>query len=130
MPAVTIDRRWIVLAALALALVGSGGYLLGAHNTKQADWHTAVARVVGDRGHTVVTMSVDGWSYGFETGNDVAWVDRYGTVYDGSWPDCLAADQEGSRRVPIRFATGVVDTGYFGYRPVVMVDCAPADGLG
>lgn len=87
-----------------------------------------MARVVGDHGHTVVTMTVDGWAYGLETGNDVDWIDRYGTVYDGTWPECLAPGREGSRRVPVRFATAVVDTGFSGYRPVVMVDCAPAEG--
>ncbi len=61
-------RVGITLAVCALALVGVGAYVLGVHNTKQADWQTVtidLASVAADEEgpHRLVSISDDGWTY-------------------------------------------------------------------
>jgi hypothetical protein len=104
---------WILLAVVAALLVG---YLVGSHRTSVTNVITGSADV-GDR---TVTITSDGYSYGF-TGT-VAWIDPAGILHNSGWPTCLPT----SSTVMVRFAWTLVTypDGSSG-RQVAYVDCRP-----
>ena len=127
-----LTRRWAAfLAVCCLALVGVGGYLLGVHNTKQANWHTVtvdLASVAADESgpHRLLSITADGWTYAIE--DTVTWTDSDGNLHDGGWPACLEPAHPGfmtrnHKHVRIRFAEVTSEADGFGWRPVVLVDC-------
>ena len=132
----TVTRRaGITLAACSLAAVGVGAYLLGVHNTKQANWHTVtvdLANVVvpDETGtHRLLSIRVDGWTYAIK--DSVKWADDQDVIHDSGWPGCLEPRHPGftdrnHEKVRFSFAEVSADTGIIGWRPVVMVECGPA----
>jgi len=136
MPGMTLTSRWTALLAVAcLALVGVGAYLLGVHNTEQANWHTVTvdlsavgADPVGP--HRLLSIKDDGWVYAIE--DSVTWIDATGSLHETGWPACLEPAHPGfSRRsqkeVRFRFAEVSTNTGYVDWRPVILVDCQSAN---
>jgi hypothetical protein len=127
-------RVWAILGSLALVFVSAGAYLLGVHNSEQANWHTVsvdLARVAADEEgpHRLLSIKVDGWTYAIEDG--VHWIDAHGTEYGDGWPECLEPRHPGfmdknHETVRFRFAEVTVEADDSGWRPVLMVDCRPA----
>jgi hypothetical protein len=110
-------RRALVLA-LGLVLVFIA-YVVGTHRSA-----TRVLTGPADVGDHVVTMTVDGVSYGFA--ESVPWIDRYGSHHDGGWPDCL-----GSTTSLPAVTFGVVRVDYSDRSSgdqVAFVDCRPGPG--
>jgi hypothetical protein len=70
-----------VAATITLVLVG---YVIGSHRS-QTRAVTGPA-YVGDH---VVTMTVDGTSYGFS--DSMTWIDADNSYHEGGWPTCLSA---------------------------------------
>jgi len=100
-----------VAVAIALVLVG---YLLGSHRSGTRD--VTGPAYVGDH---VVTMTVDGTSYGFS--DSMTWIDAKNSYHEGGWPDCLGT----LRSLPaVTFGLANVDypNGNAGDQ-VVYVDC-------
>jgi hypothetical protein len=126
-------RQIVVLIALAL-LLAAGGYYLGVRGAERANWHTAtvsLSGVVADETgpHRLVSFRVDGWTYAVE--DSVRWVDPQGTTHESGWPQCLEPAHPGfssrnDEEVTFRFAELTADTGYLGWRPVLMVECPGA----
>lgn len=130
-----VRRAPALLVALALLLGVAGAYLLGVRNAERATWHTVtvdLATVAADEDgpHRLLSITSDGWTYAIE--DSVHWVDVDGTMHEDGWPECLEPRQPGlmdrnHEDVRFRFAEVSVNADDFGWRPVVMVDCRPAD---
>lgn len=127
---VQFRRRALLLGVVIFAIVAAtAGYVIGAHVTEQADWHSVAAPVVGEADEPMVSMDVDGFTYAIP--DDVAfWIDTGGATHTGGWPSCLRPNPTGKthqvpRYVPIRFATAAVDVNEGSTRIVVAVDCRP-----
>lgn len=110
------DRRsrLALLVALGLLLVFVG-YVLGAG--RSATREITGPAYVGDH---VVTMTVDGTSYGFAS--SMPWIDAGGAHHEGGWPACLGFEQD---LEAVTF--GVTDVRYPGGSTgaqVVYVDCS------
>jgi hypothetical protein len=82
---VAADKGRLVLLASAALILVLAGFLLGIHRS-------ATRTVTGPAyvGLHVVTMTVDGTSYGFR--NSMPWIDANNSYHDGGWPDCLVTE--------------------------------------
>lgn len=124
----------LVVGAATLAVVGAaaGGYAFGHQQGTDLDWHTVTVDradvVSAEDGHRLLTVQVDGWSYGLENQVD-RWLDERSTLHSNSWPECLEPDNPGAEparnpdEVTFRFATSEVSGKALSWRPVLMVDC-------
>lgn len=81
---VLVEGRLSLLVALGLLLVFCA-YVVGSHRSSTRAV-TGPAQV-GDR---VVTMTVDGTSYGFS--ESMPWIDANNSYHEGGWPDCLGSE--------------------------------------
>lgn len=127
----TAPRHRPLLVCVIVLLAAVGGFLLGGAGYQKADWHTTtldLAQVVGERDELLVSIRVDGWTYGIDGAVD-HWLDRDGAMHDAGWPACLMPRHPGGppeqnhELVTVRFASVKVDADALGWRPVVMVDC-------
>ena len=73
--------RLVVLVAVGFLLVGVG-YVVGSHRSGTREV-TGPAQV----GDHVVTMTVDGTSYGFS--DSMPWIGADDSYHEGGWPTCL-----------------------------------------
>jgi len=73
--------RLALLVGAAMLLVFFG-YLVGIHRSG-----TRVVTGPAQVGDHVVTMTVDGTSYGFR--DSMPWIDANNSYHEGGWPDCL-----------------------------------------
>lgn len=65
-----------------VALVVAVGYVVGSHRSG-----TRVVTGPAYVGDNVVTMTVDGTSYGFS--DSMPWIDANDSYHEGGWPTCL-----------------------------------------
>lgn len=104
------------MAAIVVCLVAVVAFVAGESHQRHFKVLSGVAYV----GIHQATIMVAGWAYGIQ-GAGVPWVDREGTLHDGSWPGCLPGP---GKRVQITFGEiPVTLPDGSSWRQVVWVDC-------
>jgi hypothetical protein len=100
-----------ILVILALIVAYYAGSLRAG-----VSYHTAVP----SSAEGAVSIEADGWTYGLDAPDGVAWTDAHGSFHEGGRPDCLPAT--GTTEV-VRFAAVEVTIEGGTWRPIVWVDC-------
>ena len=78
-------RGRLSLAVAFAVLLVFGAYVIGSHRSS-----TRVVTGPAYVGDHVVTMTVDGTSYGFS--ESMPWIDANDSHHEGGWPDCLGSE--------------------------------------
>ena len=110
----------VALTIMAAAAGFAGGAAWEHHRTELGAWHTAVAHT----GLKQIAIEYDGWTYG-ASDSVASWLDRRGSMHDAGWPDCL--DVPAGHQVTVRFQARVVTIDGHTSRPIVAIDCRPAE---
>jgi hypothetical protein len=107
--------RLALLAAIAILLV-LAGYVVGSH--RSGTRAVTGPAYVGDH---VVTMTLDGTSYGFS--DSMPWIDASNSSHESGWPSCLVNE---TSLPSVTFGVTRVDFPNGSYSDqVVYVDCRP-----
>jgi hypothetical protein len=106
------------VATLVAGLIGLATFVAGQHHHPSGvTMLTGLAYTGGQQASVIV----DGYTYGFEGSDNLAWVDGQGETHLGGWPSCLSVPGM-TQRIKFGYVPVTLPDGS-GWRQIVWVDC-------